>query len=112
MSTDWAIRRFTHSYVSDDQGTKGKTRPPRLTPLEVMMSAEYKEWKARREELEREIELLTQEADHAHDQLVERWLAEDPALELLDYNLELAAKLKKAKWDLEINFRAKPKEVT
>lgn len=76
------------------------------------MSTKYEEWKKRRQEIEREIELLTQEAKHAHDQLMGRWDVGDPAFKLNDYNLELMAKLEQAEWDLELNSKAEPKEAT
>ena len=107
MSIAGAIKRSTRIQIVGGR-KKRKVHAQLPTPLEVMMSKKYQEWEARRRKIEQEIELLTQEADRAHDQLMERWAVGDPAFELNDYNLELLGKLKQAKKSLKTNLRAKP----
>jgi hypothetical protein len=110
MSTDSAIKRFTRSQVSDDGGKKKpkRHRPQQLTPIEAMMSTKYKEWRARGEKLKREVELLTQEADHIHEKLVERWNLGDPAFELVRHDREVNVKLDDALSRLARNTLAGP----
>jgi len=108
-----AIRRFDRSQVLDKKKKKTKKPyPQHPTPIEVMMSDLYKEWKARREKLIQEKELLTQEADHVHEELMSRWKVGDPASELNNYNVDLLFKIKEINKALEINLRAEPKGVT
>lgn len=72
------------------------------------MSTKYKEWRARREELKREVELLTQEAKYAHEKLVERWDLGDPAFELVRHDREVNAKLDDALSRLVRNTQVGP----